>query len=283
MANDPKSIFTIDVEDYFHVTEERGEPPVSTWDGLPSIVEKGFNTLLDLLDQYQVKATCFFLGYIANRFPHLVREAQKRGHEIGSHGMYHSIIYKMSRDEFYHDCLNSKQILEDISGEKVECFRSPSFSFTTSTPWFYEVLAQIGFVSDSSLFPVKRDFGGFATDNIKPHWITTESGTICEFPISVVPLFGKDICFFGGGYLRLFPLKVILHMHRKLTRQGIPTMFYIHPREIYPLHPRLKMNWSNYFKAYVNMRSVQSKLEAILQSSSFVTCHEYMNMEMKER
>jgi len=225
MREYPKSIFTIDVEDYFNVTEERGEPPVSEWDSLPSIVESGFLKLLDLLDTYQVKATCFFLGYVAKKYPHLVKEAQKRGHEIASHGMFHRIVYKMSRDEFTTDLLQSKNILEDICSEQVTAFRSPSFSLTEASPWFFETLAETGFIADSSVFPVKRDYGGYKTTQKKPYWITTEKGDICEFPISVAPFCGKDICFFGGGYLRLFPKRVILYMHKKLAKQGIPTLF----------------------------------------------------------
>jgi len=283
MREYPKSIFTIDVEDYFNVTEERGEPPVSEWDSLPSIVESGFLKLLDLLDTYQVKATCFFLGYVAKKYPHLVKEAQKRGHEIASHGMFHRIVYKMSRDEFTTDLLQSKNILEDICSEQVTAFRSPSFSLTEASPWFFETLAETGFIADSSVFPVKRDYGGYKTTQKKPYWITTEKGDICEFPISVAPFCGKDICFFGGGYLRLFPKQVILYMHKKLAKQGIPTLFYIHPREMEPQHPRLKMNKMAYFKSYVNLNTVQPKLEAILSSSKFITCRQYIETCFPEK
>jgi polysaccharide deacetylase family protein (PEP-CTERM system associated) len=283
MREYPKSIFTIDVEDYFNVTEERGEPPVSEWDSLPSIVESGFLKLLDLLDTYQVKATCFFLGYVAKKYPHLVKEAQKRGHEIASHGMFHRIVYKMSKDEFTADLLQSKNILEDICSEQVTAFRSPSFSLTEASPWFFETLAETGFIADSSVFPVKRDYGGYKTTQKKPYWITTEKGDICEFPISVAPFCGKDICFFGGGYLRLFPKRVILYMHKKLAKQGIPTLFYIHPREMEPQHPRLKMNKMAYFKSYVNLNTVQPKLEAILSSSKFITCRQYIETCFPEK
>ena len=276
MSEYPKSIFTIDVEDYFNVTEERGEPPVSEWDSLPGIVESGFLKLLDLLDIYQVKATCFFLGYIAKKYPQLVQEAQKRGHEIASHGMFHRIIYKMSREEFTADILQSKNILEDICSEKVMAFRSPSFSLTEATPWFFEALAETGFIADSSVFPVKRDYGGFQTRQKKPYQITTDKGNIYEFPISVAPFCGKEICFFGGGYLRLFPKQLILYMHKKLAKEGIPTLFYIHPREMEPQHPRLKMNKMAYFKSYVNLNTVKPKLEAILSCSKFVTCRQYI-------
>ena len=283
MREYPKSIFTIDVEDYFNVTEERGEPPVSEWDSLPSIVESGFMKLLALLDTYQVQATCFFLGYIAKKYPQLVKEAQKRGHEIASHGMYHRLIYKMSREEFAADLLQSKKVLEDISSEQVTAFRSPSFSFTEATPWFFETLAEAGFRADSSVFPVKRDYGGYKTTQKKPYWVTTAQGRICEFPISVAPFCGKEICFFGGGYLRLFPKRVILAMHKKLEKEGIPTLFYIHPREMEPRHPRIKMNKLAYFKSYVNLDTVPAKLKAILSENKFITFRQYMETYPAEK
>jgi len=276
MRENPKSIFTIDVEDYYNVTEERGEPPISEWDFLPSIVESGFMKLLNLLDLYQVKATCFFLGYVAQKYPHLVIEAKKRGHEIASHGMFHRLVYKLSREEFIADLLSSKKILEDIISEEVISFRSPSFSVTESIPWFFDALVEAGFKIDSSVFPVKRDYGGYQTTQKKPYWIKTDKGMLCEFPISVAPFCGKDFCFFGGGYLRLFPKRIILSIHSKLAREGNPTLFYIHPREMEPQHPRLKMNKLAYFKSYVNMNTVKPKLEAILSSSKFITCKEYM-------
>ncbi|MDD3632370.1 MAG: polysaccharide deacetylase family protein [Candidatus Cloacimonetes bacterium] len=276
----PKSIFTIDVEDYYHIVSDRGVPPISEWDSLPSIVESGFLRLLDLLDVYEVKATCFFLGYIAKKYPYLVKEARKRGHEIASHGMFHKVIAHMSREELMADFHNSKSLLEDICSEEITTFRSPSFSVTEATPWFFESLAETGYIADSSVFPVKRDYGGYQIEQKKPYWIKTDKGNICEFPISVASLLGKEICFFGGGYLRFFPKWVILYMHKKLAKKGIPTLYYIHPREMEPQHPRLNLNKTSYFKCYVNLKTVKPKLEAILSSSEFVTCRQYLK-EMK--
>ncbi|MDP2172877.1 MAG: polysaccharide deacetylase family protein [Candidatus Cloacimonadaceae bacterium] len=213
----------------------------------------------------------------------MVRETAERGHEIGSHGMYHKLIYKMTSEEFYEDALSSRLLLESVSGKRVECFRSPSFSIIEATPWFFDNLTRAGYVSDSSMFPVKRERGGYLTKNVGPHWVKTKLGNICEFPISVAPIFGKDVCFFGGGYLRLFPKWLILCMQNKLSGKGIPTLFYIHPREIDPLHPRLKMSAWLHFKTYINMKTVRPKLEAIFHSNSFVTCHEYMITKMMDK
>jgi polysaccharide deacetylase family protein (PEP-CTERM system associated) len=277
------SLFTIDVEDYYHFFENRGAPPLSEWDSLPARVENNFRKLLEMLAKREIKATCFFLGYIAKRFPNLVKDASNLGHDIASHGMYHKLIFSMSSQEFYQDALDSRNLLENISGNSVEGFRSPSFSLNVNTPWFFEKLSEAGYIFDSSLFPVRRENGGLVCSKFEPHWIQTESGKICEFPISVAPFMGKQICFFGGGYLRLFPLSLIKSMGKRVNKSGRPVIYYIHPREIDPDHPRIKMSRLHAFKSYVNLNTVQAKLDSILQNNEFITCREYKNTIMKER
>ncbi|MDD2331718.1 MAG: DUF3473 domain-containing protein [Candidatus Cloacimonetes bacterium] len=271
-----KALFTIDVEDYFHTVEGKYVPKRKQWDDLPSRVEKNTSRLLDILDEYNVKATCFVLGYIAKRHPKLVKQISSRGHEIASHGMYHKHVYEMTRQEFDLDARDSKALLEDISGMAVQGYRSPSFSHTKDTPWLMEVLCEKGFKYDSSVFPAARFDGGFKIENLNPHWINTDCGNIFEFPISVTPVLGKNICFFGGGYLRLFPQWLILEMVQNLKKTSQTPLFYIHPREIDPDHPRFKMPPLKYFRSYVNLNTVENKLHAILSRNSFVTCQEYL-------
>ncbi len=272
------SLFTIDVEDYYHFFENRGAPPVEEWDSIPNRVEKNFRILLEILNKHEVKATCFFLGYVGKRFPKLVKEAYEAGHDIGAHSMHHSLIFNMTEQQFYEDVLRNKEILENIIGDRVEGFRSPSFSLTDSTPWFYEVLCRAGYTFDSSLFPASRENGGYAGTRKDPHIVETKYGTICEFPITVAPVFSKDICFFGGGYLRLFPRSIIMQMSKKVNKLGLPVLYYLHPREIDPDHPRLKMKPIGYFKSYVNLKTVKPKLDTILSSNKFMTLREYKNI-----
>jgi polysaccharide deacetylase family protein (PEP-CTERM system associated) len=259
-----KSIFSIDVEDWFNISGEGCEPDISTWDSLAATVDKDFPRLLEVFASANVKVTCFFLGYVARRFPFLVKEAARQGHEIASHGFSHRLVFEQSSDGFYNDVLSAKRLLEDIGGVPVRGHRAAAFSVTSKTPWFFDRVAQAGYSYDSSVFPAGHGVGG-RLDNarLEPHEIVTGHGKLTEFPITAVRVLGKPMCFFGGGYLRLFPYPVIRAMGRRALREGRPVVFYIHPREINPAHPRLPMNLKRRFKSYVNLRSVEAKLERI--------------------
>jgi polysaccharide deacetylase family protein (PEP-CTERM system associated) len=207
-----KCIFSIDVEDWFHILDLPSTPELQTWDSLPSHVEKNFTILLDLFDRAQIHGTCFFLGWVAERYPRLVREASARGHEIASHGYGHRLVYEMTEEEFLKDALKSKKIVEDITGKPVIGFRSAGFSTTESTPWYFDKLIEAGYRYDSSVFPAPRGHGGWRTNHLAPYRIGGSNGQIVEFPISVARFMGRSFCFFGGGYLRLFPYFLIKKM-----------------------------------------------------------------------
>ena len=273
-----KAIFTIDVEDYFHTVEGPNVPTREEWDDLDHRVVKNTQKLLRILDDYGVKATFFILGYVAQHHPELVKEIDARGHEVASHGMYHKKVSEMTREEFAEDVAASKALLEGICGKEVIGFRSPGFSHSEDMNWMMDVLYDQGFKYDSSVFPGLRFDSGVESDELNPHWIKTTNGKLFEIPISVTPVMGKNICFFGGGYLRLFPQKLILKMVDRLESQHHTPLFYIHPREIDPKHPRFKMQPVNYFRSYVNLDTVESKIRAILSQNSFVTCGEYMHL-----
>jgi polysaccharide deacetylase family protein (PEP-CTERM system associated) len=158
-----QSIFSIDVEDWFNLSGTGLEPPSSQWDRLESRVERNFRSLLELLADGGGTATCFFIGYFARRFPHLVHEAVAAGHEIASHSYFHRLVYEMSPADFHQDALDSRKLLEDISGWPVRGFRAPAFSVTERTPWFFDKLAEAGYQYDSSVFPARHQTGGLAT------------------------------------------------------------------------------------------------------------------------
>ncbi len=264
-----KNFFTIDVEDWYHIVDEFSMPKIEQWDSLPTIVEKDFLYLLDILDEYNTKATCFFLGYIARRFPHLVKIAKERGHEICSHGFYHQVVYSQTREEFYDDVSSSKKLLEDISGDYVFGYRAPSFSVIETTPWFFEVLIDAGYRYDSSVFPAKREHGGLKADLFEPFFIRTSNGVLLEIPISISRFLFLQTCFFGGGYLRFFPMWLINHMVKKVNAELRPVVFYVHPREIDPVQPKLKSSLKRRFKAYVNLRTTEKKIREILSKNYF--------------
>ena len=272
------SILSVDVEDWYHILNVSSAPPMETWQTLSSRVEMNFHRLLDLFEERQAHATCFFLGWVAERFPQLVREAAERGHEIASHGYAHRLVYRMTRGEFYADAVRARKILEDVSGTAVAGHRSPGFSVTEDTPWFFAAVAAAGYQYDSSIFPARHGHGGMRSSRREPYRMEAEGANLIEFPISVADLFGQPMCFFGGGYLRLFPYALIRRMARRVLAEGRPVIYYVHPREIDPAHPRLPMSAVRRFKSYINLHSTEVKLKRILREFPAVTFREYLAM-----
>ena len=269
-------IFSVDVEDWFHILDVPGTPGIAEWPSFPSRVEKNFTKLLDLFDEHKVKVTCFFLGWIGERFPHLVRDAAKRGHEVASHGFAHRLVYQQNRDEFFEDVRKARLLLEDIVGMPVIGYRAPGFSTTDDTPWFFDSLAEAGYKYDSSVFPASRGHGGMRAARRDPHRVG-QGDSLVEMPITVADLLGRPMCFFGGGYLRLSPYWLIHRQALKVLAEGRPVVFYIHPREIDPSHPRLPMNRKRRFKSYVNLDSTEAKIRRILGEFPVTTFRNAIN------
>lgn len=266
----PGCILTIDVEDWFHLLEHRSIPDRHRWDALPSRVERNFLRLLDLLDAHESKSTCFFLGWVARRFPHLVKEAVRRGHDVASHGMDHRRPIEMTRTELEMDMRSSKAMLEDISGRKVEGYRAAGFALPADTEAFFELLAQCGYRYDSSIFPARHRHGGQPEWDLAPRTISTPSGAIEEFPISVWPVLGWRLCLFGGGYFRVAPMALVRMGAHSVLNSGRPLILYLHPREIDPEQPRLPLGFTRSLRAYVNLHRTEPKLDELLKEFS---CH----------
>jgi polysaccharide deacetylase family protein (PEP-CTERM system associated) len=213
--------------------------------------------------------TCFFLAWVGERFPHLVREAVARGHEVASHGYAHRLVFQQSQDEFYNDVRKARLLLEDAAGAPVIGYRAPGFSTTSDTPWFFEALSEAGYQYDSSVFPAQRGHGGIPGGRRDPYRV--ENSEILELPITVADFMGRGMCFFGGGYLRVFPYWLISKKVNEVAADGRPVVFYIHPREIDPSHPRLPMKSSRAFKTYVNLETTEPKLRRILRDFPVTT------------
>lgn len=273
----PTCIFTIDVEDWYHILDLPSTPGVEQWSSLTPRVEQNFRRLLELLDEYQIKATCFFLGWIAERWPQLVAEAQAAGHEIGSHGFAHELAAHLGRDRFLEDARRAKGIIEDAANCRVSGFRGTGFSITEETPWFLEAVAEAGYTYDTSVFPARRAHGGMPNAKRFPFTLVTAHGRLIEFPISVADVLGRPVCFFGGGYFRLFPYALIRRMTRKLLSENKPVVFYLHPREIDPAQPRLPMSPRRRFQTYVNIAGTEKKLRLLLSEFKFVTMSQYLH------
>jgi len=273
---DGSSILSVDVEDWFHILESEDAPGFAAWNGQPSLVERNFRALLDLFSEFDARCTCFFLGLVAELFPWLVREARDGGHEIASHGYAHTLCYKMTPQEFLADIVRAKNVTEDACGDRVLGYRAPGFSATEKTPWLFEKLAEAGFIYDSSIFPAPRQHGGFPNSPLAPYSVDTQMGTIMEFPVSVTKVLGRPLCFFGGGYLRLFPYAAIRGMARRVLREDRPVIFYVHPREIDPRHPRLRMNAVRRMKSYIGLSTTEGKLRNLLSEFPVTTFEDYL-------
>jgi polysaccharide deacetylase family protein (PEP-CTERM system associated) len=179
----------------------------------------------------------------------------------------------MTPHAFLEDARKSKGILESISGQFVRGYRAPGFSVTADTPWFFEKLLEAEYQYDSSVFPAPRQHGGLNTSKYSPHMVAEK---LMEFPITVAEVLGKRFCFFGGGYLRLFPYPVVRQMCRKVLGENRPVVFYIHPREIDPDHPRLSLGLTRTFKSYVNLKTTEPKLRNILDEFQVTTFAEFI-------
>ena len=265
---------TIDVEDYFQVTAFEKFVRMDDWDSYPLRVADNTLRVLDLLDEFSMRATFFVLGWIAERRPDLVREIQGRGHEIACHGYGHRLIYDIGPERFRDDVRKAKSILEDICGERIAGFRAPSYSITKNTPWAFDVLTGEGFEYDSSIFPIFHDIYGAPDADRFPHEIRTSSGMIKEFPISTLEIrtfhMRYRMPFSGGGYLRLLPLYVIKKAIRFLNEsEKIPSVLYFHPWEIDPDQPRIKACLKSRFRHYLNLDKTEQKLKSIFSSFSF--------------
>ncbi|OGW31662.1 MAG: hypothetical protein A2X54_09350 [Nitrospirae bacterium GWF2_44_13] len=271
-----KNIFSIDVEDWFNILGFPGSLSISEWDALPSRIEANFIRLLDVVGEKDIKVTCFFVGYFAERFPALLKEAVKRGHEIASHGYVHNLVYEMTPDEFFMDAEKSRKIIEDIGGRAVKGYRAAGFSVTEETPWYFEKLVEAGYRYDSSVFPADRQHGGLKTGIFHPYVINTGGGEIIEFPMTITKIFNASMCFFGGGYLRFFPYQITKFMSQKVMKEGRPVIFYVHPREIDPEHPRLNMGTMKRFKSYVNLKSTEAKVRKILSDFEITTFEDFI-------
>jgi polysaccharide deacetylase family protein (PEP-CTERM system associated) len=179
-------------------------------------------------------------------------------------------VYQQTRDEFFHDVRRARLLLEDVASLKVGGYRAPGFSTTEDTPWFFDALVDAGYEYDSSVFPAARGHGGIRAARRDPHRVG-QGESLVEMPITVANVLGKPMCFFGGGYLRLSPYWLIRHQALKVLDEGRPVVFYIHPREIDPDHPRIPMNRKRQFKSYVNLGSTGEKIRRILEDFPVTT------------
>ncbi len=259
-----KTIFSIDVEEWFHLADTPTiSKEISKWDSYPARVEEAFKKLLDILDEHNTKATCFFLGWIAEKYPKLVKLAYDKGHEIALHGYYHNLAYNQTYDEFYNEIKNGKNLIESLINDKIYGFRAPAFSITKQNLWVYEALMELGFKYSSSISPLKyKKFG------LLPKAIHYKNMQIIEIPLPVLKFPFSSFSNFGGGRFRLFPVWWF-NLGIKFMTTDILT-FYIHPRDIDPKHPNVRMPLKRKILSLIKIKQTAGKIGTILERNTFV-------------
>lgn len=257
---------SVDVEDYFHVEAFASRVSPADWPKYELRVEANVRQILEIFEQYQVKATFFMLGWIAEKLPGLAAGIAAAGHEVGCHGYAHQHIRRQLPGQFKEDVHRARQLLIQQTGQDVACYRAPSFSVTLSTLWALDVLAEEGFTIDSSIFPARHDLYGIPGSNRFPH----RRNTLIEFPPTTIRKANINIGVAGGGYLRLFPYWITRRAIREVNEsEGQPVMVYFHPWEIDPDQPRIAAPLRSRLRHYTNLAYMRGKIEKLLQDFEF--------------
>ena len=264
------NFLTVDVEDYFQVEGFQGSLTEADWEQYEIRFPRGLEWLLQILDSARIKATFFILGWIAEHCRPLVRDIDRRGHEVASHGYRHNLISGMKPEDYRKDLLLSKDLLEDITGTPVIGHRAASYSIIRETLWALDVLIEEGFLYDSSIFPIRHDLYGIPDAKRFPHVIERSGGSIIEFPPSTYPLLGQQIPVAGGGYLRLFPSRLTRAAIKRINeKEKNLAVVYCHPWEIDTSQPRLNGKWKSMLRHYINLDTTMPKLRGLLEEFKF--------------
>ena len=275
-----RHVFTVDVEEYFQVHAfedlvQRGE-----WEAFPSRVDRNTASLLGLLDELEIRATFFVLGWVAERNPDVVRRIAEAGHEVASHSMWHRRISEMDPEEFREDARTSKALLEEITGEPVLGYRAPSFSLSEDTRWMLDVLAQEGYRYDSSLCPARRiGGGGVPGAQRRPHVVGTSAGPILELPLTTLSVGGFPVPAAGGAYFRHFPYALAKAGLEESEADGEPGVFYFHPWELDPDQPRIPASPITRLRHYRNVDKTPELLERLAGDFDFTSARELFRLD----
>ena len=259
----PINGISVDVEDYFQTEAMAAIAPRQRWGSFSCHVEANTNALFELFAKYDVRATFFFLGWVAERFPVLVRTAADLGHEVGCHSHWHRAVFRLTRGEFAEDTFRAKRIIEDASGVSVVGYRAPCFSITQAVPWAYGVLEELGFLYDSSVNPIHHGFYGNPTASRYPFRVSEK---LLELPAATWRVMGQNIPVAGGAYLRILPLALMRTGLRAINqKERRPAVLYLHPWEIDPTQPRLQASAKSRLRQYTGLSRMKPKLELLLQ------------------
>lgn len=265
-ARSPINAMTVDVEDYFQVSAFEHYVPREDWDRLPCRVERNMDRILELFSDQGVKATFFTLGWIAERYPMLVRRTVEEGHELASHGWSHVRVTEQGVDAFRRDVTRTKAFLEDLSGRAVNGYRAASYSIGERNLWALNVLDEVGYLYSSSIYPIRHDLYGMPD---APRFAFRPNGgsDFLEIPVTTVELGETKFPCGGGGYFRLFPYALSRWALRRVNRRdGQPSIFYFHPWEIDPDQPRQRgVDIKTRFRHYLNLGRMENRLSRLMR------------------
>jgi polysaccharide deacetylase family protein (PEP-CTERM system associated) len=268
--------FTVDLEDWYQGIEI----PFGEWGRFESRIRASTERLLELLAAHQVRATFFVLGYNVPHIQSLLRTIAAAGHEIGTHGLCHTFIYRQDRATFRNELVRAKAETEDVVQRPIVSHRAPYFSITKDSLWALEVLAELGFRYDSSIFPVQNYRYGIPGSPRGLYQIGLPGETsLYEFPVSTVRAFGRAWPCSGGAYFRIYPYALTRRNIEALNREGLPANFYIHPWELDPDHPRIPLPRRVSLSHYFHLESTVPKLKRLLGDFRFGTLQEVIEQE----
>lgn len=266
---------TVDVEDYYQVSAFADRVRPAEWSDFEPRVARNTFRLLALFEESGVRATFFVLGWVAERNPGLVREIAAAGHEVACHGYSHELVYRQTPAQFLQETRRAKEILEDQAQSPVIGYRAASYSIVEQSRWALDVLFGLGFLYDSSIFPVRHDRYGIPDAPLAPHRVSTPEGDkLTEFPPTAVERFGFRFPV-GGGWFRLYPYVFTRELLRHVVNER-PFMFYIHPWEIDPQQPRISAGVCSRFRHYLNLHRCEARLRRLLQDFPFAPAHEVL-------
>jgi polysaccharide deacetylase family protein (PEP-CTERM system associated) len=262
------NILTFDIEEWFHILDNDTTKTCNEWIHYESRIHSNMERIFNLLETLKTRATFFCLGWIAEKYPEIVRAIVGRGYEVGTHTTMHQLVYEQNPGVFAGDLEQSIKTLEDITGQKVRCFRAPGFSIREDNRWVFDILVSQGIEIDCSVFPAPRAHGGFPSYKaIAPALIQYDGIRIKEFPINYISIFGRPLMYSGGGYFRFFPYFLIKHW----TNRSFYLMAYFHPRDFDAEQPMIEgLPLVRKFKSYVGLAEAYRKLEKLLTDFKFM-------------
>lgn len=265
-----QAALTVDLEEYFQVSNFDRVIAREDWDALPSRVGDSTRRLLDAFDAADSRATFFSLGWVAERHPALLREIAERGHELACHGYSHELVYDLDPERFRADLRRARAAIEDATGKAIEGYRAPSYSITRDSLWALDVLAEEGFRWDSSVFPIRHHRYGIPGFPRHPLRLSLRGGaSLLEFPLTTVQLGPLTLPVAGGAYLRFLPFGLFRRAFERVVAQGRPALLYLHPWEVDPDQPRQDVGWRIRVNHYYNLARTEDRLRRLLARFRF--------------